>query len=220
MRQFAVIGLGSFGSTLAVELSEKGLAVLAIDKNHDKVDDMRDFVTHAIVGDGTDPAFLGSIGISEVDVALVALGDDIEASVLVTLNLSEMGIPKIIVKGVSPEHGSILSAVGAHQVVFPEKEMAQRIARSLAAPNVIDHIPLAEGYNIVEMVAPEPFFNKTLIDLNLRREYGVELLVIKRTLPDSQPAVIVVPVAGETIRSGDKLVIMGASDKVEELQEL
>ncbi len=220
MRQFAVIGLGSFGSTVALELSGRGLAVLAIDKNHDKVDDIRDSVTHAIVGDGTDPAFLGSIGISEVDVALVALGDDIEASVLVTLNLSEMGIPTIIVKGISPEHGSILSAVGAHQVVFPEKEIAQRIARSLAAPNVIDHIPLAEGYNIVEMVAPEPFVNKTLIDLNLRREYGVELLVIKRALPDSQPAVVVVPGAGETIHAGDKLVIMGASDKVEGLQEL
>lgn len=98
--------------------------------------------------------------------------------------------------------------------------MAQRIARSLAAPNVIDHIPLAEGYNIVELVAPEPFVNKTLIDLNLRREYGVELLVIKRALPDSQPAVVVVPGAGETIHAGDKLVIMGASDKVEGLQEL
>ncbi|MCK5833258.1 TrkA family potassium uptake protein [bacterium] len=220
MRQFAVIGLGSFGSTVATELSKKGLPVLAIDKNGTRVDDMREHVAHAIVGDASDTAFLGSIGISEVDVALVALGDDIEASVLVTLNLSEIEIPKIIVKGISPEHGSILCAVGAHQVLYPEKEMAQKLARYLASPNIIDHIPLVEGYNIIEIVAPDIFANKTIIDLNLRREYGVELLAIKRSDPKTTPSVVVVPGAGEIIYPEDKLVVLGAVDKVEQLQEL
>jgi trk system potassium uptake protein TrkA len=220
MRQFAIIGLGSFGSTVALELASKGLPVLAIDKNHARVDDVRDRVTHAVVGDATDPSFLGGLGISEVDVALVALGDDIEASVLVTLNLSEIGIDYIVVKGISTEHGNILEAVGAHQVVFPEKEMAERVANSLASPNIIDHIPLVEGYIIVELVAPEPFNDKSLIDLNLRREYGVELLAIKRADPGTAPPVIVVPKAGEIIHPGDNLVILGAVEKVELLQEL
>jgi len=220
MRQFAVIGLGSFGSTFAKELSEKGLPILAIDRDGTAVDYMSEFVTHAIVGDATDPEFLGSIGVSDVDIALVALGDDIEASVLVTLNLSEIGVPQIIVKGISPEHGNILTAVGATQVIFPEKEMAQRLARSMASPNIIDHIPLVEGYNIVEMLAPESFEEKSIIDLNLRREFGVELLAIKRADENLKEKVVVAPHAKEVIKSGDKLVILGATDKVEQLQEL
>ncbi len=220
MRQFAIIGLGSFGSTVALELASRGLSVLAIDKNPSRVDEIRNSVTHAALGDATDPAFLGSMGVSEVDVVLVALGDDIEASVLVTLNLSEIGIKYIVVKGISREHGSILEAVGAHKVVFPEREMAEKLAMSLASPNIIDHIPLVEGYIIVEMVAPAPFRNRSLIDLNLRREYGVELLAIKRADPTAEPPVIVVPGAGAIIRPNDKLVIMGAVDKVELLREL
>ncbi len=220
MRQFAVIGLGNFGSTVAYELSKKGLPVVAVDLNPARVDELRGEVTHALVGDATETQFIASSGIGDVDVAIVALGDDIEASVLVTLSLAESGIGEIIIKGISEEHGKILIAVGATQVIFPEKEMAQKIATSIAAPNIIDHIPLTEGYSIVEMVTPKIFEGKTLIDLNLRREYGVELLAIKRASPDDIPPVIVVPGAGEVIKREDKLVILGSEEDVETIQGL
>lgn len=220
MRQFAVIGLGNFGSTVAYELSKKGLPVVAVDLNPARVDELRGEVTHAVVGDATETQFIASSGIGEVDVAIVALGDDIEASVLVTLNLAESGIGEIIIKGISEEHQKILIAVGATQVIFPEKEMAQKIATSIAAPNIIDHIPLTEGYSIVEMITPKVFEGKTLIDLNLRREYGVELLAIKRASPNDTPPVVVVPGAGEVIKREDKLVILGSEEDVETIQGL
>lgn len=220
MRQFAVIGLGNFGSTVAIELANKGLPVVAVDLDPSRVDELRGEVTHAVVGDATETQFIASSGIADVDVAIVALGDDIEASVLVTLNLAESGIEEIIIKGISKEHGDILTAVGATQIVFPEKEMAEKIATSIAAPNIIDHIPLTEGYSIVEMVTPKIFEGKTLLDLNLRREYGVELLVIKRADPSDDPPVIVVPGAGEIIKSEDKLVILGSEEDVETIQGL
>jgi len=220
MRQFAVIGLGHFGSTVARELAHKGLPVVAVDLNPVRVDELRGEVTHAVVGDATEASFIASSGIGEVDIAMVALGDDIEASVLVTLNLAESGIENIIVKGISDEHGKILKAVGAKKVIFPEKEMAQRIATSLAAPNIIDHIPLTEGYSIVELITPSVFAGKTLLDLNLRREYGVELLAIKRASPEDIPPVIVVPGAGEIIKEGDKLVVLGSEEDVGLIQEL
>ena len=138
MRQFAIIGLGNFGSTVARTPGSKGVPVIAVDRNPARVDDLRDEVTHAIVGDVTDSSFIVSSGIADVDVALIALGDDIEASVLVTLNLAECGVEEIVVKGVSEEHKRILTVVGAHRVIFPEREMAERIAMALAAPNIID----------------------------------------------------------------------------------
>lgn len=218
MRQFAVIGLGNFGSTVAKELARKGLQVVAVDLNPSRAEDLRGVVTHAVVGDATEGQFIASSGIGEVDVAIVALGDDIEASVLVTLNLAECGIPEIIAKGISEEHGRVLSAVGATKIVYPEKEIAQKIASAIAAPNIIDHIPLTEGYIIVEMLTPKDFEGKTLLDLNLRREYGVELLAIKRALPEDKPSVIVVPGAGEIIKKADKLVILGSEEDVQSIQ--
>ena len=220
MRLFAVFGLGNFGSTVAVALADKGQSVLAVDLDPARVDEVRNKVTHAVVGDVTDPSFLSSVGISEVDEALVALGDDLEASVLTTLYLSESEVKHILVKGISEEHESILLAVGAHQVVFPENYMAKRLASSLAAPNIIDHIPLTEGYSIIELVTPGAFHHKSLLELNLRREYGVELLAIKRADPDRDPDVVVVPGAGEVIEPDDKLIILGAEKDVEQLQEL
>ncbi len=213
-----MIGLGNFGSTVAKELSKKGLQVVAVDLNPSRADDLRGIVTHSVVGDATEAQFIASSGIGEVDVAIVALGDDIEASVLATLNLAESGIPEIIAKGISEEHGRVLSAVGATKIVYPEKEIAQKIASAIAAPNIIDHIPLTEGYIIVEMVTPKDFEGKTLLDLNLRREYGVELLAIKRASPEDKPSVIVVPGAGEFIKKADKLVLLGSEEDVQSIQ--
>ncbi len=220
MSQFAVIGLGNFGSTVASELAKKGLPVVAVDLNPSRVDDLRNKVSHAVVGDVTEKQFIASSGIGEVDVAIVALGDDIETSVLATLNLAESGVENIIVKGISEEHATIVTAVGATEVIFPEKEMAQKIAASIAAPNIIDHIPLTEGYSIIEMVSPKAFEGKTLLDLNLRREYGVELLAIKRADPKDDPPVIVVPGAGAMVKTNDKLIILGSEEDVQTIQEL
>lgn len=220
MRQFAVIGLGNFGSTVARALARKDIPVVAIDRNPLKIDEIREDVTHAVAGDATDAGFLGSIGISEIDAAIVSLGDDIESSVLVTLNLVESGINEIVVKGVSEEHATILRAIGAHKVIFPEKEMAERLADSYAMPGVIENIPLTEGYNLVEISAPEPFYHKSIIELDLRREYGIELLAIKRDEPDAEPKIVVVPGASEIIKPGDKLFILGSKTDIELLENL
>jgi len=220
MRQFAVIGLGDFGSTVAKSLAERGLPVIGVDIDHERVDVVRDVVAYAVTGDATDATFLGGLGIADVDVALVALGDLIEASVLVTLYLHESDVKQIVVKGISEEHREILMAVGAHKVIFPEKEIAERVANWLAAPNIIEHLPLTEGYNIVELVAPDIFCDKSILELNLRREYGVELLAIKRADPESKPNVVVVPGAGEIIRKKDKLIMMGSDKDIQQIQDL
>ncbi len=213
MRQFAVIGLGRFGYRVASTLAAHKLPVIAVDRDPRRVELAAGVVDFAVCADATDQRALASAGVAAVDAAVVSLGEQLEPSVLATLILKEMGVKEIVVKGTSPEHGKILRLVGATEVVFPEEDMAVRVAQRIISPNIVDHIPLLPGYSIVELVVPEKFQGKTLLDLNLRRDYGVEVLVIKRG-----DQVKVIPSALDTIEYGDTLVILGRDEDIARLR--
>ena len=213
MRQFAVIGLGNFGMGVALKLADMGMPVIAIDRDPRKIDSITNKVSFAVVADATDKKALHSAGVSAVDAAVVSLGKQIEPSVMATIILRELGVPEIIVKGISPEHGKILKMVGASHVVFPDADMAERVAQRIVSPNIVEHIPLLPGYSIIELKAPNIFWGKTLLDLNLRRNYGVEVLVIRRG-----EQVKVIPSAMDKIEQGDTLVILGKNEDLEKLK--
>lgn len=217
LHQFAVIGLGSFGSRVARILGGKDLPVLAIDCDPLRVESMQDHVTQAIQLDATQHDALKNLGIQDLDTVIISLGDDFESSVLVTMILKELGVKEIIVKGVSREHRAILELLGASKVIFPEEDAAGRLARTLMEPNILDHMPLSDDHSIVEIVAPQAFAGKSLTELNLRRNYGVECLAI-RSHADGRFNVI--PSADMKIHKGDSMVVLALEENLEKLKNI
>ncbi len=207
----AVIGLGRFGSNLATTLSELGHDVLAIDSDERAVQRIADSVTHAVQADGTDEATLSELGIVEYDLAFVAFGD-IEGSILMTTLLKQLGMRRVHAKARNSLHREILERVGADQVVFPEREMAVRVAHNLAAPNVVDYFELLADYGIGEVKVPEGFVGQTLTSVNLADRLNVSILVIKRG-----KELLITPDLTETLRAGDVLVVIGRDSAIADL---
>ncbi len=207
----AVIGLGRFGSNLAITLSELGHDVLAIDSDERTVQRIADRVTHAVQADGTDEATLIELGITEYDLAFVAFGD-IEGSILMTTLLKQLGLKRVHAKARNSLHRQILERVGADQVVFPEREMAVRVAHNLAAPNVMDYFELLADYGIGEVKVPEGFVGQTLTSVNLADRLNVSILVIKRG-----SELLITPDLTETLRAGDVLVVIGRDSAIADL---
>ncbi|MCJ7704407.1 MAG: TrkA family potassium uptake protein, partial [Desulfobacterales bacterium] len=164
MKRVVVIGLGIFGFNIAKDLYENGLEVIAIDKDKEVIQKIKDFSTQAILADGADKEVMESIGIQEDDVVIVSFGEDLAAATLLTLHLKEMKVKRIIVKAPDEDHKHVLERVGATEVIIPEKEMADKVARSLVSPNVLDYIPLSEDYTICELVPPSGFMGKTIAE--------------------------------------------------------
>ena len=214
MKQIAVIGLGNFGFTLAEALAEKKCEVLAIDVSKDRVQDIKDKVARAIVGDATDKKLLEELGVKDVDVAIVSLGDHIDYSVIVTLYLKEMGLKRIITKAVSNEHAKILQLVGATDVVFPERDEAMRLASSLFSSDVLDFIKLSDEFSILEIASPDTYAGKTLKDLKLRSKLGIEVLAIKKPL---EGTLKMLPGADTKIAPDDVLVVIGENRRLKDL---
>lgn len=183
MRQFAVIGLGQFGASVALALAEKGCEVLAIDRDQDRVDEISEHVSQSVTVDAVDEKALKTLGMKDIDVVIVSTGEDIEASISIVLILKEIGVKEIIAKAVTPIHGTILKKVGADRVVFPERDMGERIAESLASPNVMDYSEISETHSIVELVAPKKFWNKKISELKLEEDTKVSIVAIKRKVP-------------------------------------
>lgn len=220
-RQFAVIGLGRFGSAMATTLSELGHDVIGVDGEAERVHQLADTITQAIELDATDERALKAAGIQNVDVAVVSIGENIESSLLVVMQLRDLGIKTIIAKAVTPLHGRILERLGVSRVIFPEREMAIRIAHGLVMPNVIDYIELSREFSIVEAPAPEVFVGRTLKQIELRPRYGLTLLAIKRRASPEGPEVTnVSPTADETLEVGDVLVLLGSNEKLGHLDTL
>ncbi len=215
MKRVVVIGLGIFGFNIAKDLYEKGLEVVAIDKNKDVIQKIKDHSTKAILADGTDKDVMESIGIHEDDVVIISFGEDLAASTLITLHLKEMKVRHIIVKAPNEDHKRVLEKVGATEVIIPEKEMANKVCRSLISPNVLDFIPLSEDYTIVELVPPPSFFGKTIADLHLRSKYHIEVIAIKEMLPDR---IRMVPRADFVIKDTDVLVVIGKSKDIQNIK--
>jgi trk system potassium uptake protein len=220
-KQFGVIGLGRFGSAMAMTLTELGHDVIGVDGDETRVQQLADVITHALQIDATDEKALRAAGIQDVDVAVVSIGENIESSLLVVMQLRDLGIGTIVAKAVTPLHGRILEKLGVSRVIFPEREMAIRIAHSLVLPNVIDYIELSRDFSIVEVPAPASFVGRTLKQLELRPRLGLTLIAIKRHSDDSGAVVTnIAPAADETIRPGDILALLGGNEKLNQLDQL
>jgi len=210
----AIIGLGSFGSNVAKTLYERGHEVLAIDKDKEKIDGAKDFTSHAVHTDSMDKKNLEALGVSEMDVVIVSLGHELEASVLTVLYLRELGVKRVIAKAQNEDHGKILAAIGATEVVYPEKEMAIRTALRLASPNVLDSLCLISGVSIQEIAPLERFIGRSLKDLDLRNRYGIQVMAVRELVPERT---VYVPQADFVIKDSDILIVMGDEKSLEKL---
>lgn len=218
-RQFGVIGLGRFGAAISTTLSEQGHEVIGIDGDEEKVRALADSLEQAVQLDATDERALRAAGIRDVDVAIVSIGENIESSLLVVMLLQEMGVKQIVAKAVTPLHGRILERLGVSRVIFPERDMAVRVAHSLIMPNVLDYIELSRDFSIVEVPAPAGFVGQTLKQLQLRPRLGLTLIAIKRQVAGRQVTNIA-PGADEIIQGGDALTLLGGNDRLAELDAL
>lgn len=220
-RQFGVIGLGRFGSAMATTLAQLGHDVIGVDSSEDRVRDVADVVTAAVQLDATDEKALRAAGLQDVDVAVVSIGENIESSVLTVMSLQEMGIKTVIAKAVTSLHGRILERLGVSRVILPEREMAVRLAHSLALPNVIDYVELSGDYSIVEIPAPSQFVGRTLKQLELRPRWGLTLIALKRRqTAEGAQVTSVAPPADEIIWEGDVLTLLGSNDRIEQLDKI
>lgn len=216
MKQFAIIGLGNFGKYLATRLYEKGHEVLAIDKRPLPVQDIKDNVTKAVVGDATDRRTLEALDLIQVDVAVVSIGSVLSDSILATLNLIDIGVKSVMAKAISEEHGRILEKIGATEIFFPEKDLAVTTAERLHNPNMIDYLPFLEGFSIIELSPPEPFIGKRLWELDLINRYGVQVVAVKEIIPDR---LNLVPTGKFVVKNSDILILMGPNDALEKLRK-
>lgn len=213
MGEYAVIGMGRFGRSVAITLHRLGHQVLAVDKNEEALRAVSDEVTHAVQLDATDVESLRGVGITNFDAVVVAIGDFIEESILTTLLLCELGCEKIVAKAVDDRQGKVLERVGAHLVVYPERDMGVRIAHTLAAPGLLDYLELSPTFSIEELSVPENLSGRSLGYLDLKTKYGVSVLLIRR---DSQ--LMISPPADTTLQTGDVLVVVGENRQLSRLE--
>lgn len=215
VKQFAVIGLGRFGTSVALTLHSLGHEVLAIDADEDRVQRLSEQVTHVVQADTTDENSLKALGLRNFDAVVVAIGANLQANVATTLLLKEMGIPFIIAKASNALHGKMLEKIGADRVVYPERDMGQRVAHSLISSNVLDYIELSPSLSLVEVKAPAAFIGQTLQQANMRALYGVNVVAIKRL-----EMLIVPPQPNDVIKERDILIVIGASEGLQQLEIL
>jgi trk system potassium uptake protein TrkA len=212
-KEFAVIGLGRFGGSICRTLSEQGMEVLAIDIDEDRVNEFANIASHAVVGDSTDESVLKSLGIRNFDHVIVAIGDNIQASILTTIILKELGVKHITVKATNDYHEKVLKKIGADQVVHPERDMGERIAHNIISNNVLDYLELSDEHSIVEIVASERLDGHSLLELDIRARYGINIVAIKRGND-----IIVSPLASEVIRKDDILIVIGADKDIDRFE--
>ncbi len=216
MKQFAVIGLGNFGWYLATRLYERGHEVLAIDKRPDLVQAIKDQVTQAVVADATDRKAMEALGLKEMDAAIVSIGSVLSDSILATLNLKDIGVERVFGKAISESHGRILRAIGASEVYFPEKDLAISLAERLHNPNLLEYLPFLEGYGIIELAPPKRFIAKTLMELDLINQYGVQIIAVKEIVPER---LNLIPTAQFVVKDSDILILLGPNESLEKLRE-
>jgi len=226
-RQFAVIGLGRFGYSVAETLIKKGYEVLAIDSDEAKIEAVSDFATYAVQCDATDERALKAVSVQNVDVAVVSIGENIEASILIVMTLKELGVKEIIAKAVTRLHGKILTNMGVSEVIYPERDAAVRLAHRLIAPNVLEYLELAQGYSIEEIEVPGQFVGKPLKEASIRTTYGINVIAIKRRVTKlvrgewkNVEEMNVNPDAEDILQKGDVMVIVGKEEDLDRLSKL
>jgi trk/ktr system potassium uptake protein len=220
-KHFTVIGLGRFGYSVAKTLAEYGSEVIAIDREEERVKKAADFVTYAVQLDAMDEKALRSVGVQNVDTAIVSIGENIESSILVVMILKEMGIRNIIAKAVTSLHGKVLENLGVQRIIYPDRDMAIRVAHSLIRPKVLEQLELSQEYSIVELPTPAHLIGKTLKDSQLRTKYGVNLIAIKHKVTTEKGIIKdawnVNPSPSDVMREDDVLVLIGLNENLDKL---
>lgn len=214
-KQFIVIGLGRFGTSVAETLYSLGNDVLAVDHDEDVVQNISDKVTHAVQVDANDENSLRALGIRNFDCAVISIGSNIQSSILATLLVKELGVKHVVAKATNESHAKVLYKIGANRVVFPERDMGVRVAHNLVSSNILDYIELSPDYSIAEVVSPEEWHNKTLRELNVRARYGISVMAIKRNND-----IDVSPAADTVIEPGDIIVAIGGIQELNTLENL
>lgn len=212
--KIAIIGLGSFGMEMAKTLAEDGHEVTAIDNDRARIDQAKDGVSFAIVMNGTDKEALKSLGVEDMDLVVVSMGPAMEPSILTVHYLHELGARRIVAKALSEDHAQILEAVGASEVVYPERDMAVKTARRLAYPNVLEYVQVSAGIHIQEISAPASFIGKSLRELDLINRFGIQVLAVREIVPER---LTYIPKADFIVKDSDILIIMGEESKLKRI---
>jgi trk system potassium uptake protein TrkA len=212
-KQFAIIGLGRFGSNLAKELMEQGYEVLGVDKNEEIVNDLSDQLTHTVVADSTDEDVLRSLGVRNLDCVIVSIGDNIQANIMTTIILKELEVKMIVAKAMTDLHARVLEKIGVNRIIHPERDMAIRVAHQLVSPNLLDYIELSRDYTIAEISVPERLSGMTLKQLDPRAKYGCSVVAINKA-----GGVIIAPNASDTVYEHDIMVIIGKNEQIESFE--
>lgn len=214
-KQYAVIGLGRFGTSVARQLYDLGQEVLAIDTCEEPLHNVAEGVTHTIAADSTDGNALKKIGIKNFDVVVVAIGENIQASIMTVMLLKELGVPYVVAKAINLMHGKVLEKLGVDRVVYPERDMGKRVAHNLVSANMIDFIELTHELRISEVIAQKEMFGKDLQSLNFRSRYNVNVILIKRI----SGQILFSPGANDRVEAGDILVLAGETNSLERLEK-
>ncbi|GAA0075804.1 TrkA family potassium uptake protein [Clostridium sp. CTA-5] len=212
-KQFVVIGLGRFGSSVAETLYELGNDVLVIDKDEDIIQEISDNVTHAVQMDATDESALRTLGLRNFDVAIVTIGANIQASVMATLLVKELGVKYIIAKANNKIHSKVLYKIGADRVILPEQDMGVRVAHNLVSSSILDYIELSPDYSIMEIQALEEWNGKSLRDIKLRSQYGINVMAIKKG-----DDINISPYADDIVNANDIIVAIGSAKDLSKLE--
>lgn len=212
-KQYAVIGLGRFGSSISKELIKLGNEVLGIDTDEEIVNELSSELTHTVVADATDEEVLKSLGLRNFDCAVVAIGDDIQASILTAIVLKDLGVKKVVAKALSDLHGKVLNKLGVDRIIYPERDMGIRVAHQLVSPNLLDYIEISKDYTIAELSVSKRISGLTMKELDPRAKYGCSVVAINK-----KSGVILAPTATDTINEQDIMIIIGTNDHIEEFE--
>lgn len=216
MKTFVVIGLGRFGTAVATELCELGHEVLAIDGAEEHVQQVAERVTHAVTGDARDPSVLRALGVRNYDCAIVAVGDDVGNSALITLNLKEVGVKQVVCKAQSHVHRKVLEKIGADRVIFPEHEMGLKLAQGLSSSNVLNFIELSDDFSIVELAVPKVWMGKSIRELDIRAKHHVNVIAVR----GPEGVLDVAPGGDYRLVQGGRIVVLGRTEYINLLHSL
>ncbi|MCA9218759.1 MAG: TrkA family potassium uptake protein [Planctomycetales bacterium] len=217
IKHFVVIGLGSFGAAVAQRLKKNGCRVTGIDSDEERVELLKEWLYEAVIGNATDREALQHLSLDAATGIVISLGEDITLSLLATLHAKELGARNIVVKGVTPEHGKLLKSLGVARVIFPETEIALQLADQLTWPNVIDLLPIDPEYSFIEIAIPDSFVNRTLLEINLRRRFGVWVVGVKDVMTGKLE---MFPDAEYKLLADQMLLVVGKTDDLKRIREL
>jgi trk system potassium uptake protein TrkA len=221
MKRIGIIGAGRFGQALTEGLAEKGAEVLLIDTNREVIQELSAYVTKAVEGDATNVRALQEAGFQDCDTVVVAIGSNLEGSIMATVNCKELGVPTVVAKATSDMHGKVLKRVGADIVVYPNRDRAMRLARSLLARNPIDLFEIADGISVAEVGVPDMLCDRTLAELAVRKNYGVTVLAIRRLADDPRlPRQVIIATGEERIQKEDRLLVFGTDRKIDDFSHV